>query len=158
MSHPHLSLIETNRQFYGQMKDTTSEAFMTMMNLIYKAPGEKTFNLNDIDCPQKLLEVLELAERYEIPNFKKIATSALETIEKNHLKNEVGQKEMPRKKRKRRHSWPSLDTTREKPVLDHSFLPLLPEKYKIPKKAKKETLPKAPRTQALTALTSNFGW
>ena len=72
-----------NRQFYGLMtirevvevKDTTSEAFMTMMNFIYKAPGEETFNLNDIDCPQKLFEVLELAERYEIANLKKIATS-----------------------------------------------------------------------------------
>ena len=82
--------------------------------------------------------MLELAERYEIPNLKKIATSALETIEMNNMKNELGQKEMPRKRRKRRHSWPSLDTTGEEPVLDHSFLPLLPEKYKIPKKAKKE--------------------
>ena len=73
-----------DRQFYGPMKDirevvevkdTTSEAFMTMMNFIYKAPGEETFNLNDIDCPQKLFEVLELAERYEIANLKKIAMS-----------------------------------------------------------------------------------
>ena len=68
-----------NRQFYGPMKDirevvevkdTTSEAFMTMMNFIYKAPGEETYNLNDFDCSQKVFEVLELAERYEIPNFK----------------------------------------------------------------------------------------
>ena len=73
-----------NRQSYGTMKDirevvevkdTTSEAFMTMMNFIYKAPGEETFNLNDIDCPRRLFEVLELAERYEIANLKKIATS-----------------------------------------------------------------------------------
>ena len=98
LSHPHLSLIETNRQFYGQMKDTTSEAFMTMMNFIYKAPGEETYNLNDFDCSQKVFEVLELAERYEIPNLKKIATSALlETIHINHMNNELGQKEVPRK-------------------------------------------------------------
>ena len=58
-----------------EVKDTTSEAFMTMMNFIYKAPGEETFNLNDIDCPRRLFEVLELAERYEIANLKKIATS-----------------------------------------------------------------------------------
>ena len=73
-----------NRQFYGLMKDirevvevkdTTSESFMTMVNFIYKAPGEETFNLNDIDCPRKLFEVLELTERYEIANLKKIATS-----------------------------------------------------------------------------------
>ena len=64
----------------------------------------------------------------------------VETIEINHMKNELGQKEVPRKneRRKRRHSWPSLDTMREEAVLDHLFLPLLPEKHKIPKKAKKE--------------------
>ena len=136
-----------NRQFYGPMKDirevvevkdTTSEAFMTMMNFIYKAPGEETYNLNDFDCPQKLFEVLELAERYEIPNLKKIATSALGTIEIINMKNKLGQKEVPRKRRKRRNSWHSHDKTRKEPVLDHSFLPLLSEKHKIPKKAKKE--------------------
>ena len=55
------------RQFYGPMKDirevvevkdTTSEAFMTMMNFIYRAPGEETFNLNDIDCPRSFLKCL----------------------------------------------------------------------------------------------------
>ena len=81
-----------NRQFYGPMKDirevievkdTTPEAFMTMMNYIYKDPGEESFNLNDIDCPQKLFELVELAERYEIPKLKKIVTSALETFDIN---------------------------------------------------------------------------
>ena len=79
-----------NRQFYGPMKDirevievkdTTPEAFMTMMNYIYKDPGEESFNLNDIDCPQKLFELVELAERYEIPNLKEIASRALETLD-----------------------------------------------------------------------------
>ena len=79
-----------NRQFYGPMKDirevievkdTTPEAFMTMMNYIYKDPGEESFNLNDIDCPQKLFELVELAERYEIPNLKEIASKALETLD-----------------------------------------------------------------------------
>ena len=81
-----------NRQFFDpmkdtnevvQVKDTTLEAFMTMMNFIYRAPGEESFNLSDIDCPQKLFEALELAERYEIPKLKKIATSALKTFEIN---------------------------------------------------------------------------
>ena len=72
-----------NRQFFGPMKDTTPEAFMTMMNFIYRAPGEESFNLSDIDCPQKLFEALELAERYEILKLKKIATSALKTFEIN---------------------------------------------------------------------------
>ena len=56
-----------NRQFFGpmkdtgevvQVKDTTPEAFMTMMNFIYRAPGEESFNLSDIDCAQKLFEAL----------------------------------------------------------------------------------------------------
>ena len=42
-----------NRQFFGpmkdirevvQVKDTNPEAFMTMMNFIYRAPGEESFN------------------------------------------------------------------------------------------------------------------
>ena len=39
--------------------------------------------MSDIDCPQKLFEALELAERYEILKLKKIATSALKTFEIN---------------------------------------------------------------------------
>ena len=33
------------------MKETTPEAFDTMINYIYRIPGEDTFNLNDVDCP-----------------------------------------------------------------------------------------------------------
>ena len=41
------------------MKETTTEAFDTMTNYIYRIPGEDTFNLNDVDCPQKLFQLLE---------------------------------------------------------------------------------------------------
>ena len=59
---------------------------------------------------------------------------------KHLLKNELVQKQMPRKeeRRKRRHSWSFLDRNREEQVPDNPFLPLLPERYKIPKKGTKE--------------------
>ena len=59
---------------------------------------------------------------------------------KHLLKNELVQKQMPRKeeRRKRRHSWSFLDRNREEPVPENPFLPLLPERYKIPKKGTKE--------------------
>ena len=80
-----------NRQFFGPMKDnaqevievkdTTPEAFDTMINYIYKIPGKDTFNLNDVDCPQKLFQLLELAEKYEIPNLKTMTSDSLETLD-----------------------------------------------------------------------------
>ena len=79
-----------NRQFFGQMKetqemievkDTSPQAFDTMVNYIYKLPGVETFNLDNVGCPQKLFELLELAERYEIPNLKAMTSSALEALD-----------------------------------------------------------------------------
>ena len=63
------------KQFFGPMKDareeieveeTTAEAFQTMINFIYRKPGQDIFTVNNISCPQKLFEVLELAERYQL--------------------------------------------------------------------------------------------
>ena len=78
-----------NRQFFGPMKDdtqevvevknTTPEAFDTMINYIYRLPGEETFNLST--CPQKLFELFELAERYQIPVLKTMTSDALETLD-----------------------------------------------------------------------------
>ena len=78
-----------NRQFFGPMeegtqevkevKDTTPEAFDTMINYIYRPPGEETFNLST--CPQKLFELFELAERYQIPKLKMMTASALQTLD-----------------------------------------------------------------------------
>ena len=64
------------RMFFGPMmetgegievKETTPEAFSTMIDYIYKPPGEE-FSLQDIRCPQKLFELLAIADRYEILN------------------------------------------------------------------------------------------
>ena len=56
-----------------------TEAFDTMINYIYMPPGGETFNL--ATCPQKLFELFELAERYQIPNLQTIISSALETLD-----------------------------------------------------------------------------
>ena len=62
------------KQFFGPMKDerevievekTTAEAFQTLIDFIYKQPGKDTFTGNKIECPQKLFELLEIAERYQ---------------------------------------------------------------------------------------------
>ena len=55
--------------FYGPMKETaeeivveetTFEAFDTMVKYIYQPPGREPFNLDRIQCPQKLFELLTL--------------------------------------------------------------------------------------------------
>ena len=60
-----------------EVEGTTSEAFNTMVQCIYKPPGGDTFNLNDVQCPQKLFELLDLAERYEIQNLATMTSDAL---------------------------------------------------------------------------------
>ena len=77
------------QQLFGPMKDdkeeikvemTTAEAFQTMIDFIYGRAGQDTFNLDNIKCPQKLFEVLELAERYEILDLKTSVMKALESF------------------------------------------------------------------------------
>ena len=77
-----------NRQFLGPMKDTsevievegtTPEAFASMINYIYRLPGEGTFNL--ATCPQMLFDLLNLAEKYEILPLKIITSQALEALD-----------------------------------------------------------------------------
>ena len=58
------------------MRNTTPEAFETTINYIYKPPGD-AFILNNVGCPQKLLELLELAERYEIQNLRTLSMKLL---------------------------------------------------------------------------------
>ena len=62
-----------------EVKETTPEAFSTMINFIYMPP-EELFNLQDVRCPQKLFEVMALAERYEILELKMMASDALENL------------------------------------------------------------------------------
>jgi hypothetical protein len=62
------------------MKDTTVEAFTTMINYIYMPSKSDQFSLSDITCPETLFEVLNLAERYEIPTLKIEVTSVIESL------------------------------------------------------------------------------
>ena len=76
-------------QFFGPMKErgdvvevknTSAEAFATMIRYIYRSPGEDTFTLDAIICPQTLMELHELAERYQILGLKLKTTVALDTL------------------------------------------------------------------------------
>ena len=63
-----------------EVKETTPEAFSTMINFIYMSP-EESFNLDNItSCPQKLFELLALADRYQILDLKTLATEALSNL------------------------------------------------------------------------------
>ena len=62
------------KQFFGPLKtiedtvdikDTTVEAFTTMISYIYQ-PSNSDSSLSDITCPQAFCELLNLAERYEM--------------------------------------------------------------------------------------------
>ena len=119
-----------------EVKDTTHKAFKAMISFIYSPPGEVS-TLKEVQCRLDLFNLLTPADKYQIHKLKTLTTNALASLT---MKNELGQKEMPRKieRRKRWHSCSFHDTTRGEPVLAHSILPLLPEKCKIPQKAKKE--------------------
>merc|ERR1711962_23536 len=75
-------------QFFGalketgdivEIKETTAEAFNFMIRYIYKTPGSK-ISLKHITSPVCLYEVLNLAEKYELPSLKDIAEDALEAF------------------------------------------------------------------------------
>ena len=76
------------RMFFGPMmetgevievKETTPEAFGTMIDYIYKPPGEE-FSLQDIRCPQKLFELLATADRYDILKLRTLTVDALGSL------------------------------------------------------------------------------
>ena len=77
------------RQFFGAakenraevvIKDTTIEAFTTMIKFLYVDPHPKQFSLEDIDCPQRLCEMVNISERYQIPDLLEMAKAALENL------------------------------------------------------------------------------
>ena len=76
-------------QFFGPMRDTgtvfeikntTAEAFGAMIRYIYRSPGADTFTLDDTSCPQQLMELHELAVRYQILGLEEMTTHALNTL------------------------------------------------------------------------------
>ena len=77
------------RMFFGPMKEmaeevevkeTTSEAFDTMIKYIYNPLGGDTFNLDHIGCPQKLFELLKIATKYQILTLATMTSDALQTF------------------------------------------------------------------------------
>ena len=80
------------RMFFGAMKETgevvkveetTCEAFSTMISFIYKVPGEE-FSLTDIRCPQKLFELLTVADKYQIMSLKTLTLDTLASLAMSH--------------------------------------------------------------------------
>ena len=77
------------KQFFGPLKetsdlvvikDTTVEAFTTMINYIYMAPGERKFSLAHITCPQTLCEILNVSERFQLPGLSAIVKDVLKAL------------------------------------------------------------------------------
>ena len=75
------------KQFFGPMKenrtevkieDTTVQAFATMINYIYEKP--ESFSLTDIKCPQKLCEILAIAERYQVTGLVHMTENTLNEL------------------------------------------------------------------------------
>ena len=62
-----------------EVKDTTPEAFGTMIDYIYRAP-DSDFSLEDIKCPQELFELLVVVDRYEILYLVKLTSEALRSF------------------------------------------------------------------------------
>ena len=60
------------------VKETTIEAFTTMVSFIYQ-PSD-SFSLCDITCPQSLCELLNLAERYEMLTMAALVRSVLGSL------------------------------------------------------------------------------
>ena len=63
-----------------EVKETTFEAFDTMVRYIYNPPGGDPFNLDQIGCPQKLFELLTLANKYQLAKLTTMASDALESL------------------------------------------------------------------------------
>ena len=77
------------RMFFGPMKETGElvevketavEAFDTMVKYIYSPPDGDPFNLNQIRCPQKLFELLTVANKYQVLKLALMASCALESL------------------------------------------------------------------------------
>ena len=73
--------------FYGPLKETreivdvkeiSPEAFDNMIKFIYNPREGNLFNLEEINCPQKLFEILAVADKYQINRLPTLVMSALE--------------------------------------------------------------------------------
>ena len=63
-----------------EVEKTTAEAFQTMIDFIYRHPRQEIFLINNTDCPQKLFEILELAERYQVLDLTNVVNEAFQNF------------------------------------------------------------------------------
>ena len=63
------------------VKETTMEAFSTLINFIYWPPGKGVFSLGLISCFEQLCNIVEISERYQVLDLKKVAKDALQNLE-----------------------------------------------------------------------------
>ena len=63
------------------VKETTLEAFMTLINFIYWPPGKAAFSLNHIASFEELCDIIEISERYQILDLAQIAKKAIQGLE-----------------------------------------------------------------------------
>ena len=75
--------------FYGPLKETqeivdvkdiSPEAFENMIKFIYNPREGTMFNLEEVNCPQKLFESLAVADKYQINRLPTLVMSALENL------------------------------------------------------------------------------
>ena len=75
--------------FYGPLKETQEivdvkdislEAFENMIKFIYNPREGTMFNLEEVNCPQKLFEILAVADKYQINRLPTLVMSALENL------------------------------------------------------------------------------
>ena len=62
-----------------EVKDTTPQAFGTMIDYIYRAP-DSDFSLEDIKRPQELFELMAVADRFGILNLHALTRDALGSL------------------------------------------------------------------------------
>ena len=76
--------------FFGPMKmtgevmvvrETTIEAFTTLIDFIYWPPGKAEFSLKHITCFEELCNIVEISERYQIMDLKQVAKEAIQDLE-----------------------------------------------------------------------------
>ena len=77
-------------QFYGPAKEqtdqvvihgTTVKAFTMMMRFLYMDPPPAEFSLKDTaSCPQRLCELVNLAEKYQVVDLLELAKAALKDL------------------------------------------------------------------------------
>ena len=76
--------------FFGPMKmegelmvvrETTVEAFATLINFIYWPLGKEIFSLKHITNLEELCDIVEISERYQVPDLVQIAKEAIQTFE-----------------------------------------------------------------------------